>query len=150
MSYKWLKPEEIFKCRKCGDCCKGFGGTYVSAEDIKAIANFINTDKALFLKKYCRLSGTKFVLAQAKNGFCVFSENNICSIHPVKPRMCKAWPFIPGVLNDPGNWTIMAGFCPGINENVSKENLLECVRGEIAKSQISTQVTNDIIIKSGY
>lgn len=140
MSFNWLKPEDIFKCRKCGDCCKGFGGTHVSAEDIKAIAEFINIDIDLFLKKYCRLSGTKVILAQAKNGYCVFSENKICSIHPVKPRMCKAWPFIPGVLKDPGNWTIMAGFCPGINENVSAENLIACIKSEIAKSNISAVV----------
>ena len=39
-----LTPEDIFNCQQCGDCCKGFGGTYVSPEDVQAIAAFIHID----------------------------------------------------------------------------------------------------------
>ena len=126
-----LSPEEIFNCRQCGDCCKGFGGTYVSPEDVQAIAAFVHMDPEEFLKSCCQLSGKKTVLAQAENGYCVFWKDRICTIHPVKPRMCKAWPFIPNVLKDPQNWYIMAGLCPGIRADVTPPEILACVRSRI-------------------
>jgi len=126
-----LTPDDIFNCRQCGDCCKGFGGTYVSPEDVQAIAAFIHADPELFLENYCRLSGKKPVLAQAENGYCVFWKDGLCTIHPVKPRMCKAWPFIPNVLKDPQNWYIMAGLCPGIRTDVTPSEIIDCVRSQI-------------------
>ena len=103
----------FFDCKKCGDCCKGYGGTYVTPEDIQTIATYIHTDPNDFVEKYCRMSGTKPLLAQGKNGYCIFWDK-VCTIHPVKPRMCKAWPFIKSVLIDKNNWQIMASSCPGI------------------------------------
>jgi uncharacterized protein len=126
-----LTPDDIFNCRQCGDCCKGFGGTYVSPEDVQAIAAFIHMDSQLFLEKCCQLSGKKTVLAQAENGYCVFWKDRICTIHPVKPRMCKAWPFIPNVLRDPQNWYIMAGLCPGIRTDVTPSQIIDCVSRQI-------------------
>jgi hypothetical protein len=31
-----LTSEDIFDCKLCGECCKGFGGTYVDERDIMA------------------------------------------------------------------------------------------------------------------
>ena len=31
----------LFECTQCGDCCKGFGGTYVSQADLETIAAFL-------------------------------------------------------------------------------------------------------------
>lgn len=109
----------------------GFGGTYVSDADIEAIAAFIQIDPQKFPEKYCQFSGSKRVLAQGENGYCVFWKDKICTIHPVKPRMCKAWPFIPNVLKDPQNWHIMAGFCPGIRTDVTHSEIVSCVRRQL-------------------
>jgi len=38
MPYKDIKPLDIFKCRQCGECCKGYGGTFVTENEIEAIA----------------------------------------------------------------------------------------------------------------
>ncbi|MFZ2632426.1 MAG: YkgJ family cysteine cluster protein [Desulfosalsimonadaceae bacterium] len=115
MPFKSVQPEDLFECRKCGDCCKGFGGTYVTPADILNIAQFIGTSPDTFVRDYCQMSGGLPVLAQKKDLYCVFwDEVKLCSIHPVKPRMCKAWPFIESVVVDPANWEIMSGSCPGI------------------------------------
>ena len=118
---------EIFECRMCGDCCKGYGGTYMTEQDVKAIADYVGTDTQTFLSKYCRFSGGRPVLVQKKNGYCVFFDE-LCTIHPVKPRMCKQWPFINSVLVDVTNWQIMAGMCPGIRKDVSDSMVKECVK----------------------
>jgi hypothetical protein len=116
----------------CGDCCKGFGGTFVTRKDIYAIAGYIKTDRKKFVSKYCEKSGGKPVLARGKNGYCVFWDK-ICTIHSVKPRMCREWPFIKSVLADTDNWYIMAGMCPGMRADVPADLVKDCVASELSK-----------------
>lgn len=126
-----IKPSDIFHCRHCGDCCKGFGGTVVTEADIKAIAEYVKEEPETFVARYCQPSGKKLVLAQAGNGYCIF-WNDLCAIHPVKPRMCRRWPFIEGVLADIRNWQVMAGVCPGIRTDIPDRVVRECVKKELA------------------
>ena len=112
-----IGPQALFECRRCGDCCKGFGGTYLAAEDIEAISRYIGSNPEKFVARYCSHSGTKPVLAQKSDGYCIFWDKT-CTIHPVKPRMCRKWPFIESILVDAENWLIMAGSCPGIQTDV--------------------------------
>lgn len=123
---------ELFNCKKCGDCCRGYGGTYVTNADIAAIAEYIESDPDTFIRDYCTLSGEKPVLKQGESGYCIF-WNRLCTIHPVKPRMCKAWPFLSSVLIDISNWHIMANSCPGINADVSADRIRKGVRAELEK-----------------
>jgi Fe-S-cluster containining protein len=126
-----LKTSELFNCQKCGECCKGFGGTYVTPEDIEAIAGFIDIPREQFISKYCTLSGTRQVLGQGDGGYCIFWDN-LCTIHPVKPRMCRQWPFIKSVLIDLSNWYVMAESCPGMRINVSEQLIREGVAERVS------------------
>jgi Fe-S-cluster containining protein len=126
-----MDDDLIFECRQCGDCCKGYGGTYVSPEDIQAIATFVGADTDTFVERYCQLSGGKPLLAQGENGYCIFWRDKICSIHPVKPRMCRAWPYLESVLTDIGNWEIMAKACPGIKTTISPHRIREIIAKKI-------------------
>lgn len=129
-----IKPEDIFECQQCGDCCTGYGGTYVTENDIRRIAEFINTSAETFQNDYCQISDGKPVLKIDSTGKCVFfSEATQCTIHPVKPRMCRAWPYIENILKAPGNWEIMSGACPGIKTGFSHDQVKECVKKELDK-----------------
>jgi len=77
------------------------------------------------------MSGERPILAQGDNGYCIFWDE-ACTIHPVKPRMCKAWPFIGSVLVDVNNWHIMAASCPGIRIDVPDSVVMECVKQELS------------------
>jgi Fe-S-cluster containining protein len=118
----------------CGECCKGFGGTIVTEEDIQRIAGFIGTDPGRFVDTYCQMSGDKPVLAQGGNGDCLFLDG-VCAIHPVKPRMCRAWPFIRPVLVDVVNWHSMATACPGMRTDVTDEDIQACVEKVLQDSE---------------
>ncbi len=132
MPYKSVRPDDLFKCQMCGECCKGYGGTYVTETDIKNIARFIGTLPENFVKDYCQMSGGKPVLAQKKDEFCIFwNETRRCTIHPVKPRMCREWPFIRSVLADPVNWEIMSNACPGIRTDFPLSVVEKCVREKL-------------------
>ena len=127
-----IKPEELFECRKCGDCCKGYGGTHVTRQDIEAISRYIGSDPRRFVAEYCDFSGTKPVLAQRSDGYCIF-WNKLCSIHPVKPQMCRKWPFLESILVDTDNWLIMADSCPGIRTEVPVRFAEKCIREMLSK-----------------
>ena len=116
-----------FKCRKCGECCKGYGGTYLSDNDIDVISRYIDSDPKRFVDRYCNLSGNRPLLAQRKDGYCIFWDQR-CTIHPVKPLMCRKWPFLESILIDSNNWLIMADSCPGIQPEVAVDTLEKIVK----------------------
>ncbi len=134
--WRTIESSDLFKCKKCGECCKGYGGTYVTPHDIKMISEFINTDPECFITEYCKMSGKRPVLAQGKDGYCIFWDK-LCTIHPVKPRMCREWPFIRSVLLDVKNWKIMAGSCPGIQTDFPDETIKAIVEKEILSRDLS-------------
>ncbi len=125
--------DDLFVCTLCGDCCKGYGGTYLSDDDIAAISRFIGVTPAQFIDRYTNTSGGRPLIAQGDNGYCVFWDK-VCTIHPVKPTMCRRWPFIPSVLVDVGNWHAMAASCPGMNTDLPDEQIIACVRRTICSS----------------
>ncbi len=116
----------LFECTQCGDCCKGFGGTYVSETDLEAIARFIETTADVVARSYCNPSGPKLVLGQRSDGYCIFWDRN-CTIHPVKPEMCRRWPFITSLLKDVQNWHMMASVCPGMRTDLDDHALAICI-----------------------
>ena len=131
-----IHPDQIFTCQKCGECCRGYGGTFVSQEDIALISKYLNIDPDHFIGDFCQMSGDKPLLAQHQNGYCVFWDN-LCTIHPVKPEMCKKWPFIESLLVDVNNWQMMASICPGIRTDIPDRLVKDIV------STVLSQVVSD-------
>lgn len=119
--------DDLFDCTLCGDCCKGYGGTYLSAADISAISRFIGVSEARLIASYTCQSGGKRIISQAETGYCIFWDK-VCTIHPVKPKMCRQWPFINSILVDVGNWRAMAASCPGMNADALDQKILDCVK----------------------
>ncbi len=124
------QTETIFECIQCGECCKGYGGTFVNEEDIRNIADFLKIAPKDVLSGYCSESGGKPLLAVADNGYCVFWDK-ICTIHPVKPYMCRAWPYLKSIFKDITNWQAMASCCPGMKKDASPESIQKIVQHQI-------------------
>ena len=118
--------EKVFDCTQCGDCCQGFGGTYLSENDIQSICELISVDREEFIAEYCTRSGSRLVLRQRSDGYCIFWDK-LCTIHTVKPAMCRRWPFLRSVLVDEINWQSMASMCPGIRTEVAMDNVRACI-----------------------
>lgn len=127
----------IFECRRCGDCCQGYGGTYVTESDIQAISSYIGVPADRFVEQYCTKSANKLLLRQGENGYCIFWDR-VCTIHPVKPRMCRAWPYLRSILIDPSNWRIMANSCPGIRTGLPDEKIIRTVEEALEKEKETT------------
>lgn len=118
-------PEDLFECLQCGECCRGYGGTYLSVTDIENIAWYIGISQDELIQRYCTVSAEGYVLRQKQDRYCVFWDG-LCTIHPVKPRMCMAWPFIENLLREPSNWDVMAQACPGIRKGFDKKDVIRC------------------------
>lgn len=138
MDSEFKTADDIFECQLCGECCKGFGGTYVTGEDIKKISEFICFDEKKFIDTYCDPSGSRYVLTLGKDGSCIFfDKEKQCTIHPVKPYMCRAWPFLKAIIKNPENWNIMANSCPGMKKNIPEGSLKQIVKKEKEKLDAS-------------
>jgi Fe-S-cluster containining protein len=129
-----MTPSDIFQCKRCGDCCRGYGGTFVSYREIESIAAFIKMPPERFIREKCQRSGGKPILAQGADGYCIFFDGE-CAIHPVKPDMCLSWPFIESVLIDAANWNIMASSCPGIRTDLPDRVVRRCVAEALSRHQ---------------
>lgn len=121
-----LTPADIFECALCGECCKGYGGTHLTHKDINRIAAYLEVDAETVVATHCCFSGATPMISQGSDGRCRFWDQ-ICTIHPVKPRMCRAWPFLKSVLIDVQNWHSMARSCPGMRTDIPDALIQECV-----------------------
>jgi Fe-S-cluster containining protein len=114
----------VFQCRQCGDCCAGRGGIFVKPEEVEAMAALLALPEAEFCRRYVEASplGPRLTVA---DGVCVFLlAGNNCRVHPVKPFICRQWPFLPVLLVEPDELEHAKGACPGIDPKCRHEDFV--------------------------
>jgi Fe-S-cluster containining protein len=117
---------QVFHCRQCGDCCSGRGGIYVRPDEVEAMAALVELPVADFCRRYMEASDLGPRLTVAANGFCVFlMAGNRCRVHPVKPFICRQWPFLPALLVDPDELENAKTACPGLNPACTHKDFVE-------------------------
>ena len=96
------RKKDLFECSLCGNCCR-FKFIDATEEDIGRLReagyeDFVD-DSGKFMKRV--------------NGRCVFLEDDKCSVHEVRPKVCREFPFQKMY----GMWFCQkAYFCPGMEE----------------------------------
>ncbi len=111
---------KVFECKMCGKCCKGRGGIYLGEDEIETISSYLKLNKAEFKKNYLELKNGKLRLIQNDTGYCIFYSNQKqCSIHEVKPSICRLWPFFRANIEDEQSFFIAKIACPGIDPECS-------------------------------
>jgi len=119
------KHPSVFQCRQCGDCCAGRGGIFVKPDEVEAMAALLALSVAEFGRRYVEVSsmGPRLTVA---DGVCVFlMAGSLCRVHPVKPFICRQWPFLPALLVDPDELEHAKTACPGINPACNHEDFVE-------------------------
>ncbi len=104
---------EVFRCRQCGQCCQGVGGILVTEAEIRALAGFLGLGAEEFGARYL-VDSTLGRQVATVDGACVFLTGNRCRVHPVKPRICREWPFLPALLAHADEYEAAKGACPGL------------------------------------
>lgn len=118
----WLPDPAQFYCRGCGSCCRTFVVT-VSHFDIYRIIDHTGRDPSGFLHMVDTEDDDpesfQFIFARKSLALrqnylraCVFlGEDELCSIHPAKPGICRTWPLD---YNRQGELTWIKGHRPFI------------------------------------
>ena len=83
-----------YHCQRCTACCRWPGQVKVSADEIAAIAAFLQLDHDRFIQEFTRLRQQRdgLALIDKENGECHFLEGNACAINEVKPQQCRDFP----------------------------------------------------------
>jgi Fe-S-cluster containining protein len=116
---------QVFQCRQCGDCCFGRGGIYVRPDEVEAMAALVELSVEEFCRLYVEASalGPRLTVA---DGVCVFlMAGGLCRVHPVKPFICRQWPFLPAMLVDPDELENAKTACPGIDPTCKHADFVE-------------------------
>jgi Fe-S-cluster containining protein len=124
----------VFQCQQCGDCCAGRGGIFVTPRNVEAMAALLALSVAEFTRRFVEASpmGPRLTVT---DGVCVFlMPGGLCRVHPVKPSICRQWPFLPALLIDPDELEYAKSACPGLNPACTHEDFMEAAlrhaRGE--------------------
>ena len=107
-----------FSCRRCGHCCSGRGGIVVGPRDLRRLADFFRMSAEEFLERHTENMRGKTMLKTGQDGFCAFfSSDSGCTVHVVRPDVCRAWPYFRGNLVDHVSYALAREDCPGISSN---------------------------------
>ena len=114
------EAERFFRCRRCGNCCRGEGGIVLGPADMARLRSRFRRNGAKFLAGRTETRRGKTVLKTGKDGFCIFfRQDSGCSIHPLRPDICRAWPFFRGNLVDRFSFFLAREDCPGIRRETA-------------------------------
>jgi uncharacterized protein len=59
------------------------------------------------------------------NGACVMQEGSLCLVHPVKPRICREWPFLQALLDHGDEFEAAKEACPGLAADAGHEEFIK-------------------------
>lgn len=128
MTIQKSKEYRTFKCQTCGECCKGFGGIFITLQELAAIADHLGLSKDDFYRDYCLSLNDKIYIKTGSNGYCIFWKDKLCGIHEVKPTPCRLWPFFKGIVAVEDGWKAAKNNCPGFLPDSTYEQFLEDAR----------------------
>ncbi len=122
---------QVFSCRQCGECCRGEGGILLTEVEVQRLARFCGLPLDEFRRRYVCQSPSGPALRVGSEGLCIFNDGGRCRIHPVKPRICRDWPFLPAILLDADELEGAKNACPGISPDCSHEEFLRWWRDKV-------------------
>ena len=117
----------VFICQQCGQCCQGEKGILVTATELKAMATHLGLSPADFATRYLVETSLGPQLA-TRQGTCVMQEETCCRVHPVKPRICREWPFVWALLTHADEFEAAKEACPGILADARHEEFIKAAQ----------------------
>jgi uncharacterized protein len=114
----------VFTCLQCGDCCRGEKGIIVTAAELEAMAGYLSLSPEDFAARHLVETPLGPQLA-TRSGTCVMQEGSLCRVHPVKPRICRQWPFLPALLAHADEFEAAKEACPGIVADIAHEDFVK-------------------------
>ncbi len=121
------KKRLVFSCRQCGECCHGERGIVVTATELGAMAAHLGLSPSDFASRYLVETQLGPQLA-TRLGTCIMQQDALCRVHPVKPRICREWPFLTALLTHADEFEAAKEACPGILADAGHEEFIKASR----------------------
>ncbi|MHA2132321.1 MAG: YkgJ family cysteine cluster protein [Candidatus Thorarchaeota archaeon] len=156
-----------FECTKCGACCRQDELLVtVTASDIARLGvglglNAIELTRALdfyildddesvpdglhHIPRISTEKGLAYVaLRKLENGDCVFLNDDLCMVHPIRPAVCRSFPFTFRKGGKDLMWGLsaMKEICPGLGEG---EEVSICFLHELSREVLSSMDAYDLV-----
>lgn len=121
----------VFQCRQCGECCEGKGGIFPTPGEIELIAQYLKLPVTEVRENFLEPTPLGLAVRNKPAGGCIFNEGGRCWIHPVKPRICRDWPFLPAILLHDTEFEAAKEACPGLDPDSPHEDFLRWWREKV-------------------
>lgn len=85
----------MFKCLKCGNCCRVPGYVHLRSGEAEAMGAHLGIPVDRFMAVYTRLTANRqgLSLNERADASCVFlTDDGTCRINDVKPQQCRDFP----------------------------------------------------------
>jgi len=107
----------VFSCCQCGECCRGEKGILVTPAELEAMAGHLGLSADEFTSRFLVATPLGPQLA-TRSGTCIMQAGSLCRVHPVKPRICRQWPFLPALVAHADEFEAAKEACPGIGVDI--------------------------------
>jgi Fe-S-cluster containining protein len=64
----------------------------------------------------------------SRNGACALQDGGLCQVHPVKPRICREWPFLKALVDHADEFEAAKGACPGLATDAAHLDFIKAAR----------------------
>lgn len=106
-----------FECQRCGQCCGDISRKkrkiLLLKSEVKRIADIAGLREEGFAVKLPANGPYRYVMKK-KGGKCVFLERNSCKIYPLRPLVCRTYPFSVEKTSSKDYIFKVSDECPGI------------------------------------
>ena len=87
----------------------------LDVEEAAAAAALLGLDEAAFHRLYLEPGSPPWDIGLSGTGRCRFQKpGGLCLIHPVKPAVCRIWPFLPPLMARESAFMEAGRACPGL------------------------------------
>ncbi len=109
-----------FRCTKCGICCgdtkERHRNIFLLRKEAEKIAREALKPIHDFAVKSDEMKPYYYKMKKEENGKCVFLKNERCTIYPIRPLICRFYPFELKVMNKNKYKFHYTDECPGLNK----------------------------------
>jgi Fe-S-cluster containining protein len=117
----------VFSCQQCGECCRGERGILVTPAEHAAMAAHLGLALEDFAARYLLETAMGPQLA-SRRGSCILQAGGLCLVHPVKPRICREWPYLAALLQHADEFEAAKEACPGLAPDAGHEEFIREAR----------------------
>ena len=111
-------PKNVsFECQRCGKCCGDVSRKkrkiLLLKSEVKRISDITGLKEDGFATRL-QNDGPYRYMMKKKGGKCVFLERNSCKIYPLRPLICRSYPFSVEKTRSKDFIFKVSDECPGI------------------------------------